>query len=770
MDYRILGTGGRTRTLRSRVLGIEPVRPLPVIVLVGLCFFAGLRTMDAQDPANTVSLTVRTGAVRVLEHADSLAFEVPEDGSWSFTWQPGYPRLPVKTVRVLLPPDAVLKSVSVTAMPGRTTELDREEQPDVTQLPGCEVPAATGAPGELWPGSWARVVTAGQFRKYRYALVEVYPFRCELAGGRTMRASSISLTLTFDRDLAGRVPTSLLCDDWLPGALPDFVNAAQFEQEYQPPEEPVLAAQGHVDYLIITTSALASTGELAQFVAHKESLGFTVQVTALEDFILLPGPELADQIRDYLRANYADWGLKYLLLIGTPDPDIPDHGGDTIGTVPMKLCYPQSYWTDKPSDQIEAATDCYFADLTGDWDADGDGYYGEAYSEFWGFTGDLVPGGIDYAAEIIVGRIPFYDHGDMADCLNNVVAYETAADGYDWSQPGALDYRNKVFCITHRLDEQTPSYQFSRYVREKLAEPGGYSIFVAHDEDYGADPPPDLTGYVPDDIAAEWQNGYGVVMWLCHGLHREAEDVFRDNQVWAIPDTAPPIVLQVCCLSGYPEMPDNLGCELLRNHVVGTVCATRSTWYLNGWQRPNQGGMQDIGYLMARELLREHRPLGEVLQNARSRYCLMSAGGQGYHGANLMTFNLYGEPTCTLGILRIGTRALPPGREGQTYSVPLSAVGGRKPYTWSLAAGQLPAGLQLSTSGVLGGVPGSRGIWTFTVQITDASGATDRRELVFCAKKRWNGGACSLAPAGSAAALLPLALLVLLAARRRRKA
>jgi hypothetical protein len=675
----------------------------------------------------------------------------------------------VKKVRLLLPPDALLKSVSLTCTPGNTRTLSPDGTLEITQLPGNEVPSATGQDGELWPGCRARVAYAGQFRKYRYAVVEIYPYRCNLADGKLTVTDFVSLKVTFSRDSASKVHPNLLAQDWLPGSLPEFANRGQFEKEYEPPEDLVLAAGPQIDYLIITTEAVAAQTALADFIALKESRGLSVAVATIESFAVQPGPDLADQIRSYLQANYAQWGLKYLLLIGTPDPDIPDHAADTVGTVPMKLCYPQSYWTDKPSDQVEAATDYYFADLTGNWDADGDGYYGEAFSEFWGYSGDLVPGGIDYTPELIVGRIPFYDTSEVNDCLNNIVAYETASHNYDWGNPGALDWRRKVFCITHRLDEQTPTYQFSEYLRRDVTDPGGYSTFVAHDEDYCVEPPADLVGYTTDDIMNEWQNRYGVVVWACHGKQRQAEGVFKSDQCWAIPDDAPPIVLQVCCLTGYPEIPFNLSFEMMRNGVVGTICATRSTWYINGWTAPYvAGGMFDMGYFMAQELLGRRRPLGEVLQNARNTYFFLSLGGYGYHGANLMVYNLYGEPTCSLGLMHIDTTGLPAGREGEKYLAVLSALGGVEPYTWSLAAGELPPGLVLNPAGALSGRPAGRGTWVFTVRAADATGACDTKELVFYAENRWKGG-CALNPAGQPGALLPLWFaLVLLTLRRRR--
>ena len=55
------------------------------------------------------------------------------------------------------------------------------------------------------------------------------------------------------------------------------------------------------------------------------------------------------------------------------------------------------------------------------------------------------------------------------------------------------------------------------------------------------------------------------------------------------------------------------------------------------------------------------------------------------------------------------------------FSTSFLASGGTAPYTWS---GQVPAGLTLRSSGLLLGAPTTRGTTTFSVTVTDASGAT----------------------------------------------
>jgi hypothetical protein len=72
--------------------------------------------------------------------------------------------------------------------------------------------------------------------------------------------------------------------------------------------------------------------------------------------------------------------------------------------------------------------------------------------------------------------------------------------------------------------------------------------------------------------------------------------------------------------------------------------------------------------------------------------------------------------------LAVTTTALPGGTQGTAYSETLGATGGTTPYTWTLVSGSsLPAGLTLSTTGVISGTPTTTGTANFTVQVEDSS-------------------------------------------------
>ncbi|MFM7252619.1 MAG: putative Ig domain-containing protein, partial [Ilumatobacteraceae bacterium] len=81
--------------------------------------------------------------------------------------------------------------------------------------------------------------------------------------------------------------------------------------------------------------------------------------------------------------------------------------------------------------------------------------------------------------------------------------------------------------------------------------------------------------------------------------------------------------------------------------------------------------------------------------------------------------------TAATGDPAIATSTLPNAFVQNPYTSTLEVVGGTAPYTWSVTAGSLPAGVSLSpTSGVLSGTPTVQGTSTPTIRVVDATGRT----------------------------------------------
>jgi len=72
--------------------------------------------------------------------------------------------------------------------------------------------------------------------------------------------------------------------------------------------------------------------------------------------------------------------------------------------------------------------------------------------------------------------------------------------------------------------------------------------------------------------------------------------------------------------------------------------------------------------------------------------------------------------------LIIYTSNLAVGWVGAEYNTKLDAIGGAEPYTWSISAGNLPAGLDLnSATGDISGTPTGEETANFTVMVTDST-------------------------------------------------
>jgi len=81
---------------------------------------------------------------------------------------------------------------------------------------------------------------------------------------------------------------------------------------------------------------------------------------------------------------------------------------------------------------------------------------------------------------------------------------------------------------------------------------------------------------------------------------------------------------------------------------------------------------------------------------------------------------------------KITTTTIPHAVVGTAYSTSLTATAGNGASQWTLSSGTLPAGLSLSSAGVLSGMPAVSGAAVITVRVTDSdttAGSTDEDSL-----------------------------------------
>ena len=103
----------------------------------------------------------------------------------------------------------------------------------------------------------------------------------------------------------------------------------------------------------------------------------------------------------------------------------------------------------------------------------------------------------------------------------------------------------------------------------------------------------------------------------------------------------------------------------------------------------------------------------------------------GFIAAHGLFFPVHSLAQTSSTPLAVATASLPKAFLRQTYGFQLNAEGGIPPYSWTLAAGELPAGMSLSGKGLLGGAPQATGDFHFTFTVIDSSRPGNQRNQEF---------------------------------------
>ena len=474
----------------------------------------------------------------------------------------------------------------------------------------------------------------------------------EVAEGRV---ESIRTRITIPRTGVGGLRP--LPDSWRP---------------VRPRPEPVL--------VVVTTKRLADRSQaLSRYVRWREAQGLRVIVGTDEDWDVTTGerPDRGpERIRAWLRSVRDEvGGLGWVLLVGDPDPR--GRRG-----VPMKLTHPLSevlpyYPPDLAAVLGPVPTDHYYADLTGDWDDDGDGRFAEHPDD---------AAGMRWEPDAIVGRIPVYneDIERLDSILESIMAYESdpspgyrhrvllpaafigfggqGAPGggtYDETNDGAIA-AEALYPTVYELDEHAEVLRF-------YEEGGIWPTEFEHERP--------LTRAT---LLTEWLQGAGLVAAYAHGSHDgdyrtvwmgdHNEDLVPDwselggdafitsFDALTLVEAPPAFTFHAACNNSWPEASNNLGASLLGAGAIGTVAASRSAIGSDMDFEPDPGyaDADTLAFTFASLLLEGHTA-GEAVAYLRYGLPADSWGWEsginlnGYGWLGKLEFNLYGDPLVGLG-------------------------------------------------------------------------------------------------------------------------
>ncbi len=469
-----------------------------------------------------------------------------------------------------------------------------------------------------WPTLKVRVLTTGNLRNWHLAEIAIPMVRYNPVQGKLQKLSTMNVSVDYMRmarplgnssqantqtmrvDADGQQRVEQLAVNY-DQAVSQYDSVGAQQGQIQPAGDNIQPAGGE-GYVIITSNAIKNASQkLNDFVTHKQQMGYTVHVITEDQMGDYTGDAAANHVRSWLQAHYQDTaygtnGIKYVLIIEDPRTD--------RGHAPMKMCI-----SDHP-------TDYYYAELTANWDANGNGVFGESGED-------------DKYFEVYTGRIPYYGNiNDTDHILQKTIDYENATN---------IDWRRNALLPMVPLDASTPSYQLGEQIKYNILEPQGITSVRIYDKNYGCTPPPE---YLRSQAypATIWSQGkYGLIVWDTHGWSGGASGVISTGNVANLDDDHCGTVWQGSCDNAWPESTNNLAYAILKHGGIGTIGATRHGWYYIGQSNyTNSSTAAGLGYQYAKRIVQQQSD-GEALYNSKEAVS--------FWRKNYYVYNLYGDPS-----------------------------------------------------------------------------------------------------------------------------
>jgi hypothetical protein len=625
--------------LRKKIYHSKKISNIIFVVFLLLCqsFLFSIVSLGGDISNSEITLLNENDSIVITIESNKYFFDNSEDSleismeGFNSLLVPGYPKLPLKNYFIGIPPGCKVKSYRIIDETFETIKLDN----DLLDVPIVEKLDNDYQNFDHFPLDVVNFLGMSQFRKYSIAKIKFTPIIYYPNLDEIKIYKKLTIELNYEIEI--NISSELLSDD----VGEDIANQIIFNY---PSIKPLYESQTNnklnesYDYVIITTEALENS--LQFFKNWKEHIGYSVKIVNLNWINQnYSGFDSQEKIRNFLIDNYASWGIEFVLIVGSHN------------TIPMRYCIKSS------SNDDAIPTDYYYADLTGNWDRDGDRIYGEQYED-----------DPDFIADVFVGRIPFDSKEIVQKICKKTIDFEQ--DDNPWKNNilllGALINLNNEVGLGQ---PETDSAYLMEILWDNIFSDNGFSRTTMYEKEGLA--PTDFACDYPlnrENVLNNWFDGYGIVVW---GSHGSAEEAFQrvwlhDNNLNNVPDLneitrdpfltsydnmllnddKPSIIFSCACRNSDPENPNNMGNLFLENGAVSFIGATYEAFYYYGWDDINDGGSISISYYFFDFLINEMQTVSESMFN--SQLFLWNNEDIPKVYENMFVYSVYGDPSVSM--------------------------------------------------------------------------------------------------------------------------
>ncbi|MGB3341036.1 MAG: C25 family cysteine peptidase [bacterium] len=569
---------------------------------------------------------------------------------------PGAPNLPNRKISIALPSGALIESVKFYGVRENIANVEiLPAQPAQPLITGDGVLENIQANYEynkrkyeclnaIYPESSGVLLSKGGLRKYAIVDVLCHHFAYEPSTNNLMCSPNITVQIRYklpdQQSERARFWQGLLDDITADDVAKTIIYNWEQAQQWYHTDTPH-RANGY--YIIIPSTLQSSVDTL---ISHRQNQGYDVNVITKEYIDAnIPGDDLPQKIRHYLRANMAD--IDCVLLVGL------------LNDLPWRSMVPFNNDPDSPwnnPDYSPIPSDLYYAELTDhdtlSWNSDQDSYYGEVYDQNMQPYGEDNP---DYHADIHLGRIPFSNETVIMDICEKMIAFDINTEISYKTAPllaGAIYYfANENNGGNQRMDGADFCEQllidsvFERTNAVSIYEKAGIHPCTLSCTD----------SLTRNNTISYWQNK-GIFYECHHGAYNmyarkiwawddgdsipEANEIqwptsLHMNDVYQLDNVHPATTFLRSCLCGKPEV-TGLGAQLLHSGSSAVISSSRVCWMTYA----DPGGIPyHFFYRLVKDTTLSNGIIGKAYDIARDDF--MSATGFwlcAYH------YNLFGDP------------------------------------------------------------------------------------------------------------------------------